>query len=305
MTNDLELLREAWGQPDPPAPAARSAARTALLERARAGTNAQTPARLHRFRRPRVAAGAGLAVGAVAATAVMIASGTTVPAAPRSHPHVAAQLSGQQILLAAATTAATEHTGTYWHFKITMGPPTPNVMNFFEDWFAHDGRYWSSQPACVAPPGTVVFEGPGLGGFAVQGGELTYSRTRHLPTDPAALIAWIATHGAADNSSVAGTLIALQYEVPAPPEVRAAAFRALATFPDVKNLGPVDGGVSLLISFPHDRLAGSWIKVVIDPRTALVRSETTVKGTTLVEISELTDRLPRVIPLPPKNACGL
>jgi len=36
--DDLEILRDAWGQPDPPSPAAYSAARAALLERQRAIT---------------------------------------------------------------------------------------------------------------------------------------------------------------------------------------------------------------------------------------------------------------------------
>ncbi|MFD0532629.1 hypothetical protein ACFQY7_01240 [Actinomadura luteofluorescens] len=57
-------------------------------------------------------------------------------------------------------------------------------------------------------------------------------------------------------------------EVPAPPKVRAAALRALASLPDVKNLGRVPGGQSLQFSGQ-----GGGTKLVVDPKTSAVSGE--------------------------------
>jgi hypothetical protein len=335
--NDLEILRDAWDQPDPPSPAAYHAARAGLLQLAAAGPDAWAPARGRRFRLPgrvQLVATAAM-VAAIAAGATFAAgSGGTAPAATGGLPAAPVRLSAQQILLAAATAAQKQHPGTYWHFKITIEPPAgapkvsgpaaTHIVNTYESWVGRDGEYWNTQPSCAAPPGTVVFEGPGLAGFSLgapqgkltnpapmnpapQGsvppgtGDLTYQQTQHLPTGPAALKAWFARYNP-DSSFIVSALIALQYEVPAPPQVRAAAFRALATLPDVKNLGPVPGGQALLISFPQEPWA--WIKLVVDPATSLLRSESGAKGTTLIETAEWTNRLPRVVPLPAKNACS-
>src|SRR4051812_21543209 len=77
-----------------------------------------------RRRSTRVLAGSGLGlVAAAAAAAVVISSGAT-PSGPnragRETPTPAGQLSGRQILLAAAKVAATrpDATGTYWHVKV-------------------------------------------------------------------------------------------------------------------------------------------------------------------------------------------
>ncbi len=102
------------------------------------------------------------------------------------------------------------------------------------------------------------------------------------------------------REQVTDALIALQFEVSAPPQVGAAAYRVLASFPDVKNLGPVKGGQELLISFPS---GGGWIKLVVDPATSLVRSETGAKGATTIEAAGWTNRLPRVVRLGSGTSC--
>ena len=64
--NDLETLRQAWGQPEPPSPGAHLAARTALLQL----TPAHSPARRHRpARLPGRWAVAGVAGAAAAVVA--------------------------------------------------------------------------------------------------------------------------------------------------------------------------------------------------------------------------------------------
>ncbi|WP_165975445.1 CU044_5270 family protein [Actinomadura rubrisoli] len=94
--NDLDVLRDAWGSPEPPPAAARAAARAALLDRASAASAAEgSPAtvpvrpvpdagsepvtgpageRRRRFRLPRL----GVRVAAVGALAAAIAIGVTV-----------------------------------------------------------------------------------------------------------------------------------------------------------------------------------------------------------------------------------
>jgi len=274
-----------------------------------------------------LACGAGLTTAAAAAAVVVatgvltpggtVPSGTNpAPVGPHSRGPAPAQPAvvpspAQKILLAAAATVLGQHQGTYWHFKIKMNlngpkpPPGWHVINTDESWIARDGKYWNAQPRCAAPPGTAVFEGPGLGEFGLGNIELTYQITRRLPTNPAALAAWFAKHNPHDKYGlpfVADALIALQWQVPAPPRIRAAAFQALAAMPGVTSLGPVKGGVGLLITFPHE--PDSWIRLVIDPATSLVRSEGNLKGVTIIQKAQWTNRLPRVIPLPPKYACG-
>lgn len=63
-------------------------------------------------------------------------------------------------------------------------------------------------------------------------------------------------------------LVSLVSLLPVTPQVRAAALRAIAEYPNVKSLGPVDGGQGLEISF---RATRSTARLVIDPATSQVR----------------------------------
>jgi hypothetical protein len=183
----------------------------------------------------------------------------------------------------------------------SSGTSLPVLNSTSEEWFARDGRFWTAQPACAAPPGTAVFEGldgqiPQVG---LSDGYVTYQRAARLPTDPAALTAYLGKYETV-KSGLADALATLLYDA-VPPQVRAAAFRALAMFPDARNLGPVKGGQSLLIPFP--KTEDPWIKLVVDPATSLVRSYATIKGTIVINTAAWTNQLPRVIPQPPKTAC--
>jgi hypothetical protein len=62
-------------------------------------------------------------------------------------------------------------------------------------------------------------------------------------------------------------LISLVSQLPAPPKVRAAAFQAIASYPNVKSLGAVKGGQGLLISFGE----GTPASLVVDPATSQTR----------------------------------
>jgi hypothetical protein len=181
------------------------------------------------------------------------------------------------------------------------GKNLPVLNSTSEEWMARDGRFWTAQPACAAPPGTAVFEGleGQVGEIALSDGYVDYPRAARLPTDPAALTAYLAKYET-PKSALADALVTLLYDA-VPPQVRAAAFRALAMFPGARNLGPVKGGQSLLIPFP--KTEDPWIKLVVDPATSLVHSYATIKGTIVINTAAWTNQLPRVIPLPPKTAC--
>lgn len=84
---------------------------------------------------------------------------------------------------------------------------------------------------------------------------------------------------------------------PAPPRIRAAAFRAIASYPNVKSLGAVNGGQGLAISFSE----GEPARLVVDPASSTIRETTyfvaldgaeyTVPGGAMISTG-WTDRLP-------------
>ncbi|MGD0553897.1 MAG: hypothetical protein ABSA93_02840 [Streptosporangiaceae bacterium] len=78
-------------------------------------------------------------MAAAAVTAIVIPSGPTASTGSAA----TTGLTARQILLAAATTAATVRADTYWHFEITMGSakssPGASVVDTYQTWIAHDG----------------------------------------------------------------------------------------------------------------------------------------------------------------------
>jgi hypothetical protein len=320
---DLEILREAWGQPEPPAHAACSAAMATLLEHAAAARavapgRASRPARLHRG--GWLAAGLTATVAATAAVAVAV-SGGTAPVSSRPGLPVAgrsqgiSQLSGKQILLRAAIVATTrpEGSGAYWYVKEAFAFPSDGAPATQQTWTDRQGTTW-----VLDLSGTGVWLMSGPGAWPMSGPGLTFRQLQRLPADPAALIASISSGfqgisrpAEAATADVAITLLSLLSGVPIQPDVRAAAFRALASLPDVKNLGRVTGGQKLLISvdppparkFPSGRVpAGAGkITVVLDPATAQVRSTTDWQGTDTVITAHWTSQRPPVVQPPAKS----
>ncbi|HZE30226.1 MAG TPA: CU044_5270 family protein, partial [Actinoallomurus sp.] len=195
---------------------------------------------------------AGALVGAAAATtAVVISAGGSGGSGPVTTP--ASPLSARQVLLAAATTAERKPagSGTYWYVKTV----TSGGKDRWETWTRHDGRTWSRGNRTGDRMMKVFRPVP----FRLGVLEVSFERLQRLPTEPDALMASIATSikhsdvrtmgdrpdAAMRKRLVFGGLVSLVSQLPAPPKVRAAAFRAIASYPDVKNLGPVDGGQGL------------------------------------------------------------
>jgi len=312
--NDLETLREAWGQPDPPSPAARSAARAGLLELA-AGGDAQVPGRVRRFRLPgmgmRLVVAGATAAAIVAGVSFTVGSGAKAPAASRVRGAATSQLSARQILLAAATTAAARPagSGTYWYVKTSTS--LPGYQYSEETWTRPDGQAWVKggksggrllKYSDPLPSGSVRFWLAGNPGtlnqlqgltpimmkpspaYSYMAGQVTYGQLQNLPANPADLKAWIVAfdHNYASKTgmpdpehvTVFESLTDLVAGLPAPPRVRAAAFRVMASLPNVKSLGEVNGGQGLLISLSGNQHA----TLVVDPATSRVRDTLTVSG---------------------------
>lgn len=228
----------------------------------------------------------GLAAATAAAVAVVISSNPTPPAqraaASPGSQRVVTPLSGRQILLAAAVVAQARPagTGTYWYVKsVTSINAKVNIptLDTFETWIRRDGASWSRVGSSTGKSFPVERqEGPGR--FSIAGVSLTFAQLQKLPTDPAKLTAWIVKarsnlHPSDRDGAIDSDLTSLLSDVPVPPSVRAAAFRALAARPNVKDLGPVTGGQALQIP-----ILGGTKKLVVDPATSIVHSEGYVAG---------------------------
>lgn len=287
--DDLEMLRAAGPRPEAPSHAAYTSARAALMERAAA------PAPVSRRRVPAMK----LAFAALAAGTAAVATVIAVSSTPPADPPYSVQQSGRQILLAAATAAAAtpQESGTYWYVKTTYTKTFNGNTgrSSIETWTRRDGGSWvreSGEDKAKANDR----DGHWSDGFDLGETRLTYEQIQQLPTDPEALVTWLVQHaGDPPMPEIRRIvpLISVLSSMPAPPAVRAAAFRALASSPNVRSLGTVNGGEGLAIGYPDGEL-----RVVVDPEAARLRDSSFTgpgkpSGTEAVE-AKWTDDLPEV-----------
>lgn len=279
--NDLQTLHAALAKDDP-AQDVVDRSRHRLQNRINGGPASGKRARW-------LVVGTGLTVAAAAAAVAV----SVVPGAPADSPPKQAStgtkqgstttktVTGQDILLAAATAAeqTPDGTGTYWHVTVTE-EGTGQSASGWESWTTATGETWIRS---AKSHGQVTRIAADPNPFSLFGADLTLDALRDLPTEPAALQAWLTDaikNG--DGRSSAGpfrdnpdllkratfdSLLSLVSTVPAPPAVRAAAFRAIAAYPEVKNLGAVPGGQGLLL--PGDE------RLVVDPATGRVNKTST------------------------------
>ena len=284
--DEMDMLKDALATPGPSSDTVRKR-RGELEQLIRHQPRART-------RRPgwRVA-GIGLAAAAVAVAviaAVMFTSGpprTRPGAAVRStatrhHPATAKQ-SVQQMLLTAAASAqrAPAGSGSYWYVRVRAATGNGNKLYLAESWTKRDGQTWIRDQKGGTPielPRSPAVLGP----FFLGGRELRFHQLQHLPAGPAALTRWIVTnaarHGSKSGGPVPGkaqeredifdSLISLLSELPATPQVRAAAFRALAALPGVTSLGQAGGGQGVRFTL----LGGQQATLVIDPASGQIRA---------------------------------
>ncbi|HET6710165.1 CU044_5270 family protein [Amycolatopsis sp.] len=253
--NDLQTLRAVLTPGDVPQD---------VVDRSRHRLRNRMLAGPRRRVRP-LALGAGL-VAAAAAAAVVVATlpGTPAPPPPQA---VAPVVTGTEVLLAAATVAEKTPAGTgkYWHIKTTSDKEA------YEYWYSADGHLWFRG----AKSGGRV-ESLGVFPLRLAATEVTFDQLRTLPTEPAALRDWLVNaiaHSGARTSAGPFTaadrerelllsMVSLVSTLPAPPAVRATAFRSIAAYPGVKDLGPVPGGHGF-------QLPGDY-RLVIDPATGRI-----------------------------------
>jgi hypothetical protein len=291
--NDLKTLRAALSPAEVPQD---------VVDRSRHRLQNRMLAAPRRRVRP-LALGAGL-VAAAAAAAVVVATlpGTPAPA-PSPQAEAPVVVTGQEVLLAAATVAAQAPagTGTYWHVKI-------DESQHYEYWTKADGHVWFRGAKSGGRVVPLTLPTP----FRLGGAEVTMDQIQALPTEPAALRDWITNAVAhSDIRTSAGPLTADQREeavleglvslvstLPAPPAVRAASFRAIAAYPGVRAVGAVPGGQGLRVPLPGEGL------LVVDPATGRVNQTSTyvtadgavasaAEGTTIAISAEWTDNLPK------------
>jgi hypothetical protein len=248
--NDLQTLRAAL-TPDEPDQDVVDRSRHQLQNRIHGG-------RPGRKRVGWLSVGVGLTAAAAAAAVAISLVPADDPATPKDNASTVQTVSGKDILLAAATAAerAPAGSGTYWYLKVEMGEGGPG--NTIEHWIKSDGESWYRMAKMGAK---ALPEGPGSNPYTLESIGLTFDQVQALPTEPEALRAAITE--AVRNSDVrtsAGpvrdnpemveqvtfdSLITLVSTLPASPDVRATAFRAIALYPDVESVGEVPGGQGL------------------------------------------------------------
>ncbi|MEV6904680.1 hypothetical protein [Amycolatopsis sp. NPDC051372] len=191
--NDLQKL-ETRLDPSNPTPSAVARSRRRLQDRFAGEPVRSLTARPARGLRTAWLAGG---TGAIAAAAVAVAVFSAAAPAPPAAPPVVQ--SGQQVLLAAATVAerSPDATGTYWHVTITETGAGAAVTDY---WVKPDGHWWFRG----AKTGGKAMPMPGSRPFSLVGVHLTYAQLRALPTDPAALKAWIADARDAQRARTSG-----------------------------------------------------------------------------------------------------
>lgn len=138
--------------------------------------------------------------------------------------------------------------------------------------------------------------------YPIGGAEMTTAQLADLPTDPAALKAWLLKRFKAVGNleptdySLFWSGRHLVFDLPVPPKVRAAAYRMLADVKGVKFLGPATdqrGRSGMAVAYTRKGDGGSWsqTRLIIDPRTGQALAEESWnlgKGKSPASTGELT-----------------
>ncbi len=169
---------------------------------------------------------------------------------------------------------------TWWGRREWVRPKTPEDEAAWRrdgspsKWCMGNTDTEPPEPRCLhSAPGTASLTRVGDDTFVVaEGRELTFAQLQRLPADPDALRAWVVDAVEDDldpaapadivDYNVAEVLGNLLLDVPVPPGVRAAAYRALADMPNVTSSGPTRddlgrAGIGILIG-----TGGDWVGIV-------------------------------------------
>jgi hypothetical protein len=243
-------------------------------------------AQLRRFLIPATST-AALAALVVAGLVVQPLRGTSSQPG-RASRSVQADDSASAVLLAAAAVVAkttVASLGEYWHtsmqvYDVGTTSDHSDAVDL-SDWIARDpnGQSWYSMSSpkghsLLVPAGTPSND-PYHTRFDVLDRFLSFDETQQLPADPPELEAYLLAisphHAGLPPVSVSDRLFEAAVDVadtPAPPTVRAAAFRLLAGLPGLTSLGPVTDplgrtGVGIENSYSGDDTE----ELIVDPGT--------------------------------------
>jgi hypothetical protein len=272
------------------------------------------------------------AVAAAVTAAIIVAPGPApTPNTPPSAGHQGtARLAARQVLLAAATTAARapDAAGAYWFDKTTES--IPGYRETDKTWSPRNGGpawVWAGKKThgriiklpsqgplrfdITGDPGELrqlqglgpLMVSPGSSRAAETVGQLTIRQLQQLPTDPAALKAKIVAinnryehlNGVPDPGHVAifMSLTTLVAGTPAPSAVRAAAFRAIATLPNVTSLGPVKDGQAVKLALGGNQYATLIVNTATgQARYALTVNRDAGETSSLSDTAHWVNRLP-------------
>ncbi|MFI7694852.1 CU044_5270 family protein [Nonomuraea sp. NPDC049655] len=251
---DLEEIAALLDEPEPSAGA---------VARGRERLERRVPAGRARRRAGWLVPGVALAAAGAVAAVVFATGAPTNDGAP---------VTGKEVLLMAAVRAerTPQGSGTYWHVtRRWLSSDAPPI----ESWTRRDGKRWTR--AVPGDPAGAVIPAPEGKTLRLKGARVSFEELEGLPTDPEALKASLVARKGQERDMSASemrgdptlTLLALITDLPAPGEVRSAAFRALAATPGVENAGAVEGGQHLRIPDPD---GDTDIELVIDPEEARV-----------------------------------
>jgi hypothetical protein len=268
--NDLEILRDAWKEPDTPSPAARATARANLLGRA-----AGRRPRRRRAKLVRLAAAGGCAVAVAAGATLVVNVGgiredPSVPIAAADVLERAAVAAEQQPF-----TPPRDDQWIYTEHRITR--PGGDAPKTATAWRRADGGGIAS----IEHGKLRVMETDGPRRPAVGVPRLfdtSYKSLAALPTDPDALLR-LAYEAAEHETGIGVTEHGNVYQIfndmlrshLLPPDLTAAIYRAIAQLPNV-TVETVDvfGGPALALAQAEDRLRE---ELLFDPETYAYRGE--------------------------------
>ncbi|MFG2090227.1 MULTISPECIES: CU044_5270 family protein [unclassified Spirillospora] len=243
--NDLEILRDAWTEPEAPAEASRAAARTALLERASGGGRRRF--RPSRFGVRLVAVGVLAAAVAVGVTVVQTAGGTDRDGNPRpvvpgipAGPVANASEALERAARAAETRAFTPPRPDQWIYvesRVRRGrePNGPVSTDPGKDVVTRNWQRADGTKSATIEDGRLRFTG-----MLPTTPPSDYASLAALPADPDALLKWIYKQtgglGAAKEgrySTAYSMFGAILRNNVLPPRTEAAVFRAIKQIPGV------------------------------------------------------------------------
>jgi hypothetical protein len=279
--DEMKMLQDRHNAQPSPSPEAIAQARARLI----AHTRPESRRRRRTFQIPRLSgpamAGLGLTSTAAAVALAVAISGTTQRGPGGSTAKPDTELSASQVLLAAAHQAeVAPTTGGYWHVKERQESSKWGQV-IYERWTRRNGQSWiGSLTVGGTTPGQLTAV-EGSQSFSVCGGKLTFGQLQALPTDPAALKAWMfefaqgspkdsPLNAAGQSKITLPCLIQLLASVPVTPKVRATAYRALAASQYVQRTpGQVKDGLgrSGIEIVPSQILS---YRLIIDPKTSFV-----------------------------------